>query len=318
VTRATEASLLRNVLTFAAIMSVTLFPGCADDGPVTSLGPDPLAAEIRDLIQDLFAGDPEGEALERFETIEDEIDGGQREQAIEDALALIGFVQFHLASGNLSDPPGAVTAEEASAALAAALLEFVGFADVVVPPEALAPGGAVGVLGLSGGIVTTANGHAGLSLPPGALSGLTVFVLRNIPEQGDPADHEGPLPTLLDQYPLFYDIATSPPVGQLAVQGLVGLCVVDPPDPFAPDPAIAGRLQLAHPDPDDPAKIEILPRAEVPFLDCAGASTQSGLTLAGPGRLGGAISSFSPFAAVDPSSPSGSAPLDTTMEQVAR
>lgn len=76
VTRTSEASLLRNVLTFAAIMAVTLFPGCADDGPVPPLAPDPLAAEIRDLIEDLFASPQEGEALDRFEVIEDEIEGG--------------------------------------------------------------------------------------------------------------------------------------------------------------------------------------------------------------------------------------------------
>ncbi|CAN5276953.1 hypothetical protein BH18GEM1_BH18GEM1_11050 [soil metagenome] len=299
--------MLRNALAPAILIAATLIPGCADDGPVSPFPPDPMAAEIRDLIEDLFAGDAEEEALNRFDVIEDEIEGGQGQQAIEDALALIGFVQINLGSGDLEDPPGAATAETASAALAEALLEFVGFANVTVPPEALAPGGAVGVLDQSGGNVTTANGHAGLSLPPGSLSGQTVFILRNIPEEGDPGDHAGPLTTTLDQYPLFYDIVTSPPVGRLAVPGLVGLCVVDPPDPFAPDPVIAGRLQLAHPDPDEPARIEILPRAEVPFLDCAGASTQTGLTLAGPGKLGGAISSFSPFAAVDPES-GGSAP----------
>ncbi len=293
----------RRTLATTLLFAAALLAGCADDGPVTPFPPDPQADEIRDLIEDLFAGGAEEEALDRFEGIEAQIEGGMRQQAVEDALALIGFLQNQLESGDLEDPPGAATAEQASATLASLLLEFVGFADVMVPPEALAPGGAVGVLDPSGGNVTTANGHAGLSLPPGALSRETVFVLTNIPETGDPANHEGPLPTQLDQYPLFYDIGTTPPVGTLAVEGLVGLCVVDPPDPFAPDPAIAGRLLLAHPDPADPTKIEILPRAEVPFLDCSGASTQSGLRPAGPGKLGGAISSFSPFAAVDPSGP---------------
>jgi hypothetical protein len=145
-------------------------------------------------------------------------------------------------------------------------------------------------------------------LPPGALPGKTLFTIERIPEFGSPADHDGPLATALDQYPRFYRIETFPPVSSLAVAGVVGVCVLDPPNPFAPDPAIAARLRIAHPDPDNPQEIEILPLADAPFLDCSGDSAS--LSPASPGRLGGAITSFSPFAVVDPA---GSPPAITSV-----
>jgi hypothetical protein len=101
-------------------------------------------------------------------------------------------------------------------------------------------------------------------------------------------------------------------VDELSAEAITGLCVVDPPDPFAPDPEVAARLRLAHSNPADPATIEFLPLADAPFLDCEGAGTQ-GLGLAGPGRLGGAITAFSPIAAVDPLS-GGPEPLVISLD----
>ena len=83
-------------------------------------------------------------------------------------------------------------------------------------------------------------------------------------------------------------------------------CVVDPPDPFAPSAEVVPRLRVAHPDPDAPGAIEILPLANAPFLDCA--AGVASLAPSAPGQLGGRISSFSPFAAVDPT---GTAPMIT-------
>jgi hypothetical protein len=154
----------------------------------------------------------------------------------------------------------------------------------------------------------TGDGNAGLQLPAGALSGNTLLTIEPIPATGDPEDHEGPLPTGLDQYPRFYRIETFPPISSLAQEGVVGVCVVDPPDPFAPTPEVAARLRVAHPDPEDPQTIEILPLADAAFLDCDGGS--GSLSPASPGALGGRISAFSPFAAVDPA---GTAPQITSV-----
>jgi len=144
------------------------------------------------------------------------------------------------------------------------------------------------------------------------------------------ADDSPPLNTYLDQYPLFFHFKTIPETPFLE-DVILGLCVVDPPDPFAPDPDIVDQLRLAH---NFGGGIQILPLANAPFLDCTGAETfpsEIGMpswigpvarlffpsqaylkpaarifdpadAYADPGNLGAAASSFSPFAAVDPES----------------
>lgn len=251
-----------------------------------------------------------------LEQIAIDVDTGDDAAARAGALQFIDFLTDRHALGELTDPNDGAppTTEEAVVDLAVDVAEF---AELGTPPlteAALSDDGAVELVGAGGGLVVTGNGHSGVSFPLGALPGPTLIIISRLPEEGAPADHDGPLPTALDQYPLFYDISTFPEVGELGEDAVVGICVVDPPDPFAPDPAIVGRLRLAHPSPADPTTIEILPLADASFLDCAGATSgpaesaavnaSRNLRLAGPGKLGGAISSFSPFGAVDPGGPS--------------
>jgi hypothetical protein len=113
----------------------------------------------------------------------------------------------------------------------------------------------------------------------------------------------------------------------VAPGAVAGVCVVDPPDPFAPDPEVVDDLRLAHViEGEQGPEVEILPLADADFLDCTGAATETppvdviGLDwwgrraraafepvseflvaplFASPGRLGGAITAFSRFGAVD-------------------
>lgn len=294
-------------LRVALLATVLLaFAACGDDDGPTDPGtgvPADLAARIEALFPE---GGTRDMALDRVEAILD-----QGSQTL--LLDFIVFATTELDAGRLLDPEDAdpPTTEGALADLFEAIADDAG---LEAPPvsEAALETGAVAFVDEDGMTVVTASGFGGIDFPPGALSQRTLVILERLPETGEPADRDGPLPTDLDQYPIFYQITTFPEVDELSAEAVTGLCVLDPPDPFAPDPDVAGRLRLAHPHPDDPSTIEFLPLAEAPFVDCTGASSE-GLGLASPGRLGGAISAFSPIAAVDPLS-GGPAPLILSLE----
>jgi hypothetical protein len=151
------------------------------------------------------------------------------------------------------------------------------------------------------------------------------------------ANQSNPLPTVLEQFPLFYDFKTFPEVPQFGQLVTVGVCVLDGPVADAGvDPA---NLRLAHPLHTDPSAIEILPLAPQNFVDptlCQNASLPPVGALQGPmshlasvtstighslfwlmmgaprdlhasesrrmmmpGGLGGGVKSFSTFGAVD-------------------
>ncbi len=292
----------------AALLAIglTVFAACGDDDGPMDPGTE-IPASLVERIEALF---PEGAtrdmAIDRVEAILD-----QSSESL--LLDFIVFATDELEAGRLLDPSGGdpPTTEGALADLFEAVADEAG---LEAPPisEAALGEGAVVFVDEDGMTVVTESGFGGVDFPAGALAQRTLVILERIPETGEPADRDGPLPTELDQYPIFYQVTTFPEVGQLSAEAITGLCVVDPPDPFAPDPDVAARLRLAHPDPDDPSTIEFLPLADAPFVDCTGAATQ-GLGLSGPGRLGGAISAFSPIAAVDPLS-GGPEPLILSLE----
>jgi hypothetical protein len=294
------------LVAFAAALA-----GCSDDGGPTPPDDPIIPAAIQAQIDALFpTGNLNDSATSQVEDVLESADAGQTAQA---QSAFVGFVAFGAEQANagaLLDPGGAAapTTEEALATLTDDVADEAGLTVPSIPAGAFGEAGAAEVLGGSGGTVVTGDGNAGLQLPAGALSGNTLITIEPIPVTGDPEDHDGPLDTTLDQYPRFYRIETFPPVSTLAQEGVVGVCVVDPPDPFAPTPQVAARLRVAHPDPDDPQTIEILPLAAAPFLDCDGGS--GSLSPAAPGAIGGRISAFSPFAAVDPA---GSPPQITSV-----
>jgi hypothetical protein len=275
---------------------------CSSDSGPTPPEDMVIPAAIQAQIDALFpSGNLNDSATSQVEDVLERADAGQTAQAQSAFVDFVAFGATQASAGALLDPNGAAapTTEDALATLSDDVADEAGLTVPAIPAGAFTEDGAARVLDGSGGTVVTGNGQAGLTLPAGALSGKTLITIERIPETGDPEDHDGPLSTALPQYPRFYEIQTFPPVAALAQAGVVGVCVVDPPDPFAPTPEVAARLRIAHPDPDDPQSIEILPLADASFLDCDGGA--GSLSPASPGRLGGAISSFSPFAAVDPS-----------------
>jgi hypothetical protein len=284
---------------------------CSSDNGPTPPEDMVIPAAIQAQIDALFpSGNLNDSATSQVEDVLESADAGQTAQAQSAFVDFVAFGATQASAGALLDPNGAAapTTEDALVTLSDDVADEAGLTVPSIPAGAFTDDGAAAVLDGSGGTIVTGNGQAGLMLPAGALPGKTLITIERIPETGDPEDHDGPLSTALPQYPRFYEIQTFPPVATLAQDGVVGVCVVDPPDPFAPTPEVAARLRIAHPDPDDPQSIEILPLADASFLDCDGGA--GSLSPASPGRLGGAISSFSPFAPVDPS---GSPPEITSV-----
>ncbi len=271
----------------------------SDNGPTP---PEDLVipAAIQAQIDALFpSGNLNDSATTQVEDVLESADAGQTAQAQSAFVDFVAFGATQAGAGALLDPNGAAapTTEDALADLSDDVADEAGLTVPPIPAGAFGESGAAEVLDGSGGTVVTGDGNAGVLLPAGALPGSTLITIVPIPATGDPEDHDGPLDTSLDQYPRFYQIETFPPISSLAQPGVVGLCVVDPPDPFAPTPEVAARLRIGHPMPNLPEVIQILPLADASFLDCSGGD---GLALASPGAIGGRISSFSPFAAVDP------------------
>jgi alpha-tubulin suppressor-like RCC1 family protein len=218
------------------------------------------------------------------------------------------------------------------ASLVNSVAQFGGLPAPIPPTNPLGGDGAVAVVGPSGGTVVTASGFGGVQFPPGALPANVIVVVNRLPNPVTP--NTGPLPTTFDQYPLFYDFSTTPPVAQFAQPVTIGICQLEVGDAFGPPTqTVADRLQIAHPNPANPATVELLAREVVSFVDCAGvllaearerrqgagilANALGAVRALGTraaavfrptplyavhGGLGGKTTSFSPFGAVDPGS----------------
>ncbi|MBA3585387.1 MAG: hypothetical protein H0W36_12840 [Gemmatimonadetes bacterium] len=226
--------------------------------------------------------------------------------------------------------PAPGSTEEALNLLNISLLQFAGFSVPTPDPNVDPRDVVIEVCGdpLQPCEVVPASGEFGSFLPAGACDGPCVIVGQKIDELGfTPGD--GPLTTLEitdhRQYPVFVDwfkgeagegggAAALAPAGR-SLQGAQGsfnfpievaTCVVDTGAYAPPDP---GALKLAHPHPTIPGAIEFAaddPAANI-TLDCGtpppvgglGLADGRRLSLASPGKLGGAITSFSPVVATD-------------------
>ena len=187
-----------------------------------------------------------------------------------------------------------------------------------LPLSALGPDGAAEIVQPSATEATTVvteTKFAGVTIPPGAITTATLVTITRLP------DFPGPLNTVLDQYPAYYEY-TSSAGGTFTTDVIVGTCQVQ--DFTPPD---YSRLVIAH---NVGTGVELLPRVPAPFLDCT-----SLLSLRDPANgwvryvsrgwrsleplaarlllppkayasavgtccLGGSSKSFSPFGAVDP------------------
>lgn len=252
----------------------------------------------------------------------------------------IDLINDKLEQGKLKTTPGPDnedeipdTTEGAAAYLQILLLRYAGF-DIETDPDGdpeqravviCDPGAPCQVLVPN----PDGNPHSGAFLPIGACDSRCVIIGQKLDEtQFFPGD--GPLPTPFDQFPFFFDWsrhdlgeAGGPSAGLALAQSdpfnvpvEFALCVVTD-GPYAPTVPIS-QLVLAHPDPDNPETIETFeqqPAPNVP-LDCSDATTGDPpgepigslapagrqLGLAGGTKVSSSISSFTPWAAIDPES----------------
>jgi hypothetical protein len=176
---------------------------------------------------------------------------------------------------------------------------------LAIPPLRASSFGSEGiavVVDMSGGTFTTRTFRAGIVVPSGALQRAVLLVADRLPDSAAHPPGDGPLPTNLTQYPLFYEFTFTPPTA-LGADVILGICLVSDPVSayYAPDD-ILGRLQLAHPDPDDAGTLEFLERVGVPFVDCDDVATRAARAHRcwRASRHWRAGADIRPFGAVDP------------------
>jgi alpha-tubulin suppressor-like RCC1 family protein len=256
-------------------------------------GPAPHAsteAQVNALINALYGPTRQGAAHRDFARIKALVAGNRTDDVQQSIVAFVGSALAAFANEELQDPNGASPPSIADALrdLINSVAEFGGMAPPIPPSNPLGADGAVKVVGPGGGTVVTSSGFGGVQFPPNALASDVIVVMERLPNPTTPKT--GPLPTTKDQYPLFYDLSTSPAVAQFAQPVLVGICQLAVGAPLGPPTlTVANRLQLAHPTPATPSTIELLAREAASFIACGGAS-----------GVGGRTTSFSPFGAVDP------------------
>ena len=331
----------RNVRSSLAVITLAALAACDDRtvsspasprNPSASQGPSSraaLEAQINGLINDLYAPKDQGAIYKQFADIKGDIASGRTASAQTSLIAFFSRLLTDSKNGILQDPNGAQppTTADALRTLLGDVASFAGVSSPIPPPAA---DGAIAVIGPAGGTLVSSSGFGGVNIPPGALPFDAIVVINRLPNPT--VVKSGPLPTTLDQYPLFYDFSTIPAIAQFDDFVTVGVCQLEVGEPFAPaTQAIADRLQLAHPNPVNPSTIELLARADASFMHCDGVNLASaaekrpavGLaarvldaaSMAGSrfaalfmptpayavhGGLGGLTKSFSPFAAVDP------------------
>lgn len=252
-------------------------------------------------------------ALRHLRNIERDLSGGNVAGAQSKMLSLVDFIFQKFNNGQLLDPNGSAppTTDQAVCVVVNSLYEFVGLTG---PGGCSVEDGASVIIGPEGGTVVTGTQQAGVDVPAGALTQTVLLVITRLPDPtGDPGT--GPLNTNLKQYPRFYEYSIFPEI-PLTADLLVGVCVYDPPNPFAPPATIAPRLRLAH---NVGEGIEILDLVAAPFLVCDNTAAAPGFlngflkfaagvfspkelfaATVNPGGVGGLAGGFSPFGAVDP------------------
>ena len=188
-------------------------------------------------------------------------------------------------------PPIASSTSAAVSELVTLLYQCLGVTAPTIDPAALTPQGAAAVVvpSQTEQVVATGDHQAGVSFPGGSVTQPLLVTIHQTVNQTNP------LPTALNQFPPFYDFATFPDVPQFQPQLTVGICVSD----VGVDPAVAARLQLAHPDRATGGEtIEILARpSTLPgFITCAPPPPPGGLSSIPGDALRYARAGWKPFA----------------------
>jgi hypothetical protein len=120
------------------------------------------------------------------------------------------------------------------------------------------------VVGSEGGIVTTVDGHAGVSIPSGALDGDVLITITQINPASQPWGKC--LPTGLRQEEGCYDFATEPAIGTFNEDVTVAICLDS--NALRPD-----NLTLHRFNPEESDGVVELDNAPENFLDCSGFSS---------------------------------------------
>lgn len=188
-------------------------------------------------------------AFIRFEAIEFLLRKHKTELAKKAALEFVAFAFQKYKNHQLIGDQSAATKTKLNT-LVDLLFQFVGLGSAPLPPGALGPDGAVAIVGPSGGRVVTETQLAGTEIPAGALPQNVIVTISRSDNQINP------LPTNLQQFPVFYEFKTFPEVPQFGVLVTVAVCVLDAALPvgFNKD-----NLRIAHQLHSDPTAIEILP-----------------------------------------------------------
>lgn len=255
------------------------------DGPTAAVGAAEIDAQIDALFRPPYLRIAEG----YFSNVRRNLQRGNARLARQRTFEFVAFFLVpRLKDGRLRDPNGAnpPTTAAAGIRLIRDLYVFVGLEAPDIPEEVLGDQGAVGFVDERGGIVTTDNGFAGIAIPPGALDSAVLVTLQRLPDSFPP--RRGPLPTELDQFPLFYRVETAPKVGEFNIPARVGICqVTDVTSEFYPPESTHDRLRIARADPDDTTQLEILPLANADdFLRCVDVDVQPSAVPRSLRRLG--------------------------------
>jgi hypothetical protein len=303
----------------------TVFVACSDDGESVLSTPEELTGAgkgvctLTDEIADVFShGGLRNAVTKQCSNIAGELADGDTEGAVEKVFSLIDKILGHHADGETTGD------NEAVGTLLNELLALV-LLEGIFPTEVDENTGG-GTCDNGGCTIVNQSGIAGISVPPQTDLGMCYisFTLREF----DPELFSG-----FDNYPFQFEyeiVCADEATGglDLAQNGtifepaaIVGLCFADPPlGPTTEDVPNENR-QLAH-LPDGEEVPELLPVEVADFLsdeDCAEASEVEETSLpfralaklepiseffvsplwANPGRLGGAISAFSPIGPVD-------------------
>lgn len=301
----------------------TLAAACGRDVPTDPTALDPATrsictADVADLLEEAYSpGGLLNSRLSRCANYQRKIADGALVDATGMAFDLIEDILGDAADGHVMAAAG-MTLEETIEALIAAILADIGLVDDPEDPDDTG-GIVVETVDETGGEVVTPNAQGALLFDPDDLAGPTIVTIIQLPEPAMPMGCPFSFDPPHDCYPHFFDFSVTPEENLLdAVVG--GLCVVEPPDPNAPTPEVAARLQITSEDEENPGTLIFWPLATPPpGLQCEeiiiGSAWQRTLfhglgplahlfrvtpAYASPGGLGASMTSFSPFAATDP------------------
>ncbi|MGH9336616.1 MAG: carboxypeptidase-like regulatory domain-containing protein [Vicinamibacteria bacterium] len=297
-------------------------------GEVTAAGAGSCPTDISDLIASLFPGGLENAATQQCNNIDRQLEKGEFADAVGKTFDLIGFVLGHYENGKLDDPDGDDTTDLVNALLALIGLDPLSgnLGDENVKVQLCEANTEC--------VFTTDSEFAGFLGTFTEPTLVTIFLRED--------DPFGPLG--VTAFPLIFDFstmspsdATGPSFGlalassSLAEPATVAVCVVDPPDPEAPDEMEMENLALGRvvDEGTEDARVEILldappggfalnctdassngpPEVDIVSLRWWGERAASAFEpvsdflasplLANPGERRGLITAFSPVGGID-------------------